>query len=49
MAAIVGLASAILTGMYLMSRLPGLTGDCYGAVNEIGQVATLFALVPFFL
>ncbi|HLQ35155.1 MAG TPA: adenosylcobinamide-GDP ribazoletransferase [Chloroflexota bacterium] len=41
-----GLASAILTGMYLMTRLPGLTGDCYGAVNEIAQIATLFALVP---
>jgi len=41
-----GLASSILAGMYLMTRLPGLTGDCYGAVNEIAQVATLFALVP---
>ncbi len=41
-----GLTSAILTGMYLMTRLPGLTGDCYGAVNEVAQIATLFALVP---
>ena len=41
-----GLASAILTGMYLMTRLPGLTGDCYGAINEVAQIATLFALVP---
>ncbi|HVA25735.1 MAG TPA: adenosylcobinamide-GDP ribazoletransferase [Chloroflexota bacterium] len=41
-----GLASAILAGMYLMTRLPGLTGDCYGAVNEVAQIATLFALVP---
>lgn len=41
-----GLASAILAGMYLMTRLPGLTGDCYGAINEVAQVATLFALVP---
>ena len=48
-AAAAGLASAILSGMYLMTRLPGLTGDCYGAVNELAQLATLFALVPFFL
>jgi adenosylcobinamide-GDP ribazoletransferase len=41
-----GLASAILAGMYLMTRLPGLTGDCYGAINEVSQIATLFALVP---
>lgn len=45
-AAACGLVGAILTGMYLMTRLPGLTGDCYGAVNELAQVATLFALVP---
>jgi adenosylcobinamide-GDP ribazoletransferase len=45
-AAAAGLASAILAGMYLMTRLPGLTGDCYGAVNEVAQIATLFALVP---
>jgi adenosylcobinamide-GDP ribazoletransferase len=41
-----GLVGAILGGMYLMTRLPGLTGDCYGAVNELAQIATLFALVP---
>jgi len=45
-AAAAGLASAILAGMYLMTRLPGLTGDCYGAVNEVVQIATLFTLVP---
>jgi adenosylcobinamide-GDP ribazoletransferase len=45
-AAAAGLIGAILVCMYLMSRLPGLTGDCYGAVNEVAQVATLFALVP---
>lgn len=45
-AAAAGLASAILAGMYLMTRLPGLTGDCYGAINEVAQIATLFALVP---
>lgn len=44
--AVCGLASAILAGMYLMTRLPGLTGDCYGAINEVAQIATLFALVP---
>jgi adenosylcobinamide-GDP ribazoletransferase len=44
--AVAGLASAILAGMYLMTRLPGLTGDCYGALNEVAQIATLFALVP---
>jgi adenosylcobinamide-GDP ribazoletransferase len=41
-----GLASAILAGMYLMTRLPGLTGDCYGAINEVSQLATMLALVP---
>ena len=41
-----GLASAILAGMYLMTRLPGLTGDCYGAINEVAQIVTLFTLVP---
>src|SRR5581483_5477588 len=45
-AAAAGLASAIILGMFLMTRLPGLTGDCYGAINEVAQVATLFALVP---
>jgi adenosylcobinamide-GDP ribazoletransferase len=41
-----GLAGAIIVGMLLMARLPGLTGDCYGAINEAAQIATLFALVP---
>jgi len=41
-----GLASAIIVGMLLMTRLPGLTGDCYGAINEATQIVTLFALVP---
>ncbi|MHB8619709.1 MAG: adenosylcobinamide-GDP ribazoletransferase [Chloroflexota bacterium] len=45
-AAIVGLASAILVGMFFMTRLPGLTGDCYGAINEVVQIATLLALIP---
>lgn len=45
-ASVAGLAAAVLAGMYLMTRLPGLTGDCYGAVNEVAQVVTLLVLVP---
>lgn len=30
-----------LTGRALMARLPGLTGDSYGAINEVTQAAVL--------
>ncbi len=37
---------ATTLGYFLRSRLGGLTGDTYGAINEIGEVVTLM-VVPF--
>jgi adenosylcobinamide-GDP ribazoletransferase len=34
-----------ITGKVLMSRLPGLTGDSYGAINEVTQAFTLVGTV----
>jgi adenosylcobinamide-GDP ribazoletransferase len=43
-----GLAAAGLAGWavarFALARLPGLTGDLYGALCEIGEVAALLAL-----
>ncbi len=36
---------AILMGLFICSRIPGLTGDTYGAINEVVEVATLLALL----
>ncbi len=45
LALIVGsLVLAHVTGMLAVSKVGGLTGDIYGAVNEIVEVATLVAL-----
>lgn len=38
--------TATTLGYFLRSRLGGLTGDTYGAINEIGEVVTLM-LIPF--
>ncbi len=38
--------TATTLGYFLCSRLGGLTGDTYGAVNEISEVVTLM-LIPF--
>lgn len=47
-----GLASMIIVGMvglgvaeWAMTRLPGLTGDVYGAINELCEVAVLLLVV----
>ena len=42
----IGSALALLAGLWLTKKLGGgLTGDCYGAVNEIVESATLIVLV----
>jgi len=33
-----------LLGLFVMRRIPGLTGDSYGAICELNEVAALFAL-----
>jgi adenosylcobinamide-GDP ribazoletransferase len=39
-------AVALLLGRWLMSLLPGLTGDCYGAGCEVVETAVLLAAAP---
>ncbi len=36
---------AILMSLFVCSRIPGLTGDTYGAINEVVEVATMLALL----
>ncbi len=40
-------AAALTAGVarFLRGRLPGLTGDCYGAINEIVEVVLLLVVV----
>jgi adenosylcobinamide-GDP ribazoletransferase len=38
------LAAAFGAGAFFMHRLPGLTGDCYGAINEVAEVGFLLTL-----
>lgn len=38
------LAAMIATGL-MLRRIPGLTGDCYGALDEVSETAALLALV----
>ena len=47
--ALLGLAGAAawLTGTYAAGKLGGLTGDCYGAVNEVVETALLLALLAW--
>jgi adenosylcobinamide-GDP ribazoletransferase len=47
-----GLAALVLVGLvgfavaqWVMTRLPGLTGDVYGAINELCEVAVLLLIV----
>lgn len=35
----------VLTVRFMLRRLPGLTGDCYGAINEIVELALLVLVV----
>jgi adenosylcobinamide-GDP ribazoletransferase len=37
--------AALLIGLYISKNIDGLTGDSYGAIDEIVEVATLFVLV----
>ena len=37
------LAAVAVTG-FTLRRIPGLTGDCYGALNEVTEVVALLAL-----
>lgn len=41
----VALATAALGARFVMARLPGLTGDVYGALCELSEVAVLLLLV----
>ncbi|MCL6646656.1 MAG: adenosylcobinamide-GDP ribazoletransferase [Dehalococcoidia bacterium] len=43
-ALLVALGVALGVALLMLSRLPGLTGDCYGAINEVAEVAFLIAL-----
>ncbi len=38
----------LLTALFIRTRIPGLTGDSYGAINEIVEVASLLFFVSLF-
>ena len=45
-AALVGAALvALAVGAFVCTRIPGLTGDSYGAINQIAELAVLLTLV----
>ena len=46
---LLGLAAALaaLAGRYMAGKLGGLTGDCYGAINEVVETGVLLALVAW--
>lgn len=37
--------ATLLSGLFICTRIPGLTGDTYGAINEVVEVLVLLALV----
>lgn len=39
------LTVAFAVAHFLLRRLPGLTGDCYGAINEVVEVTALLVIV----
>jgi len=43
---VLALAIALGAGRWLMSMLPGLTGDCYGAACEVVETVTWLAAAP---
>jgi cobalamin synthase len=43
MMAITGLVT-LLIGVFLKSRLGGLTGDTYGAIKEVNEAVTLIVM-----
>ena len=38
----------LLTALFIRTRIPGLTGDSYGAINELVEVAVLLFFVSLF-
>jgi adenosylcobinamide-GDP ribazoletransferase len=42
----VAVATAVAIGWWLMRLLPGLTGDCYGAVCEVVEGAVWLSAAP---
>lgn len=42
---VLGWLVAAAVGRFMLRRLPGLTGDCYGAINEVVEGAVLLVLV----
>ncbi len=44
--ALLGLLVTLMVGRYATARLTGLTGDVYGAIGELSQVAVLVAAGP---
>jgi adenosylcobinamide-GDP ribazoletransferase len=38
----------LLTALFIRTRIPGLTGDSYGAINELVEVAALVFFVSLF-
>ena len=36
---------ALLAGAFACRRLPGLTGDIYGAIGELAEVVTMLVLI----
>ena len=42
-------ATALAAGKWLLRLLPGLTGDCYGAVCEVVETVAWLAAAPLAL
>lgn len=42
---LLGLAVAMPVARFMLRRLPGLTGDCYGAINEVVEGVVLVVVV----
>ncbi len=40
-------AASALAGRFMMARLGGLTGDCYGAMGELAEIVVLLVLVQW--
>jgi cobalamin synthase len=38
-------AVAVPVARFMLRRLPGLTGDCYGAINEVVEGVVLVGIV----
>lgn len=40
-------AAALLIGAFVCTRIPGLTGDSYGAINEVVQIVSLLTILAW--